>query len=107
MDVFANILTNFTLFIKISFLFTTKYPISFPDQEASNLFQFITGLDDVPISDDFNLQVVFNRSKPSSVFPEAVTCLYMLVLPLAVESKINLYSAFDKALTLGRLGFSE
>ncbi|XP_060068207.1 uncharacterized protein LOC132548365 [Ylistrum balloti] len=76
------------------------------DEEAAKLFQFITGLDDLPVH-DFSLNVGFNRSNPQAELPEATTCLQFLHLPLGNKSKMELYASFNKALTLGKLGFSE
>ncbi|XP_069131983.1 G2/M phase-specific E3 ubiquitin-protein ligase-like [Argopecten irradians] len=76
------------------------------DDEAAKLFQFITGLDDLPVH-DFSMGVGFNRSDPTAQLPQATTCLQYLHLPLGNKSKMELYSSFNKALTLGKIGFSE
>ncbi|XP_033751246.1 uncharacterized protein LOC117335395 [Pecten maximus] len=76
------------------------------DEEAAKLFQFITGLDDLPVH-DFSMGVGFNRSDPKAELPQATTCLQYLHLPLGNKSKMELYASFNKALTLGKIGFSE
>lgn len=76
------------------------------DNEAAYMFQFLTGLDDVPVH-EFPVQVEFNRSKNDATLPEAITCVQLLRIPLGNSSKMEFYSSFHKALTFGRVGFSE
>lgn len=70
------------------------------------MFQFITGLDDLP-AQELPVSVEFNRVNRAAELPEAITCVQRLILPLGNKTKIQLYSSFDKALKFGRLGFSE
>ncbi|KAJ8299290.1 hypothetical protein KUTeg_023350 [Tegillarca granosa] len=76
------------------------------NNEAAYMFQFLTGLDDVPVH-EFPVQVEFNRSKKDATLPEAITCVQLLRIPLGNSSKMEFYSSFHKALTFGRVGFSE
>ncbi|OWF43460.1 uncharacterized protein LOC110459715 [Mizuhopecten yessoensis] len=85
---------------------TTELLKDLNDEEAAKLFQFITGLDDLPVH-DFSMNVGFNRSEPRAELPKATTCLQYLHLPLGNKSKMELYASFNKALTLGKLGFAE
>ena len=78
----------------------------FSDKEAAHLFQFITGLDDVPVT-EFTLQAEFNRTNRKATLPEAITCIQRLIIPLGNKTQLEYYSAFEKALRLGRIGFSE
>jgi len=76
------------------------------DHEAAFLFQFITGLDDVPPY-NFSIQVAFNRKNRNATLPEAITCIQRLLIPLGNTSRLEFYKSFDVAIKMGRLGFSE
>lgn len=76
------------------------------DQEAAFLFQFITGLDDVPPY-NFSMQVAFNRKNRKATLPEAITCIQRLLIPLGNTTRLEFYKSFDVAIKMGRLGFSE
>lgn len=78
----------------------------FADEEAAHLFQFITGLDDLPAR-ELPISVEFNRVNRVTELPEAITCVQRLILPLGNKSKMQLYSSFHKALKFGRIGFGE
>ena len=78
----------------------------FADEEAAHLFQFITGLDDLPAR-ELPISVEFNRVNRVTELPEAITCVQRLILPLGNNSKMQLYSSFHKALKFGRIGFGE
>ncbi|XP_063401032.1 uncharacterized protein LOC134685307 [Mytilus trossulus] len=76
------------------------------DEEAAYLFQFITGLDDVPPY-NFSIQVAFNRKNKKATLPEAITCIQRLLIPLGNKSRLDFYKSFDIAIKMGRLGFSD
>lgn len=76
------------------------------EHEAAYLFQFITGLDDVPPY-NFSMQVAFNRKNPSATLPEAITCVQRLLIPLGNQSRLDFYKSFDVAIKMGRAGFSD
>lgn len=86
--------------------FTLRCLKDLEDEEAAHLFQFITGLDDLP-AQELPISVEFNRVNRVTELPEAITCVQRLILPLGNKSKIQLYSSFDKALKFGRIGFGE
>lgn len=86
--------------------FTLRCLNDLEDEEAAHLFQFITGLDDLP-AQELPISVEFNRVNRVTELPEAITCVQRLILPLGNRSKIQLYSSFDKALKFGRIGFGE
>ncbi|XP_061173818.1 uncharacterized protein LOC133182942 [Saccostrea echinata] len=86
--------------------FTLRCLKDLEDEEAAYLFQFITGLDDLP-AQELPVSVEFNRFNRAAELPEAITCVQRLILPLGNKSKIQLYSSFDKALKFGRIGFAE
>lgn len=76
------------------------------DNESAYLFQFITGLDDVPPY-NFSIQVAFNKKNRQATLPEAITCIQRLLIPLGNKSRLDFYKSFDVAIKMGRLGFSE
>ncbi|XP_052065698.1 uncharacterized protein LOC127705422 [Mytilus californianus] len=86
--------------------FTLKCLDDLEDKEASRLFQFITGLDDVPTY-DFSMEVDFNKTHKKSKLPEAVTCIQKLLIPLGNKTILEFYSSFGIALNFGRIGFDE
>lgn len=86
--------------------FTLKCLDDLEDKEASRLFQFITGLDDVPTY-DFSMEVDFNKTHKKSKLPESVTCIQKLLIPLGNKTILEFYSSFGIALNFGRIGFDE
>ncbi|KAK3607155.1 hypothetical protein CHS0354_005284 [Potamilus streckersoni] len=75
------------------------------DEEATELFHFITGMSEPPV-EDLPIEVEFNRTNPKSQLPEALTCIQCLRIPLGNDTQVQFISSFNKAMSMGRYGFS-
>ncbi|KAL5006945.1 hypothetical protein ScPMuIL_015751 [Solemya velum] len=83
--------------------FSIHFLENITEVEALYLYEFITGLRDLPVT-KITFQVKFNNDVTKTL-PEAITCNHLLVLPLGNHSADEFYKSFTIALEHGRRGF--
>ncbi|XP_060068294.1 uncharacterized protein LOC132548445 [Ylistrum balloti] len=67
------------------------------DEEALNLYEFITGMRSLPPG-ECDIMVDFNVQNTSDKLPRAITCAWLLLLPLGNESDKEFIRSFKTAL---------
>ncbi|XP_033751245.1 uncharacterized protein LOC117335394 [Pecten maximus] len=70
---------------------------SLSDEQALNLYEFITGMRSLPVG-DCDMMVEFNVQNTTDKLPRAITCAWLLLLPLGNDSVKEFIRSFKTAL---------
>lgn len=78
--------------------FAATLLLALKGDQAADLFEFMTGMRELPLDKDIELHIAFNQQSPDDTLPRAVTCGHLLLLPLGNADIKSFHRSFKLAL---------